>query len=197
MLGASAGAIAAACGSGSLEFDQDSGEITAADASETSSSADVGTIPEAASDAGADSAAPTDAAADAGPSPIAINEVSGNSPDYVELFNRTAQPIALTGYSVTIGGTAVALTKTIAANGYYVIALKGATCAAAPPCDAAPLVGVSNAAGGEAVKLSKGAMVLEQVQYPGGLGAGMSWSRSPNGSGNFSAKATTQGTVNP
>ncbi|MBX3231686.1 MAG: lamin tail domain-containing protein [Labilithrix sp.] len=84
--------------------------------------------------------------ADAGPPPvgaIVISEAYGSGgltgasfkDDFVELFNRTASPIALDGLSLQIDNApsnattnftkVVALTGTIPANGYFLVSLKG------------------------------------------------------------------------
>ncbi len=115
---------------------------------------------------------------------VVINEVAwmgteatgGSSCEWVELLNNDAEPVSLSGWTLTIANTGAAakvvdLSGSIAAGGYYVVARNTASCLASEPTLSANLQtsfgsGISNTA--TVLTLKSGGSVVDALDVSGG-----------------------------
>ncbi len=166
-------------------------------------------------------AAPKDARAavdvtvvDAAASAVVVNEVSGKGAEWVELLNTGAAAIDLSGYAVadldkdTSGPKTAEAAKlpagTILSPNAYLVVVSLAKDAAAPECpDAGQSYcfgaswGISNKDGDALFLVSPDGAVVSKADYPANVvGAGQTWGRLPNGTGELKLNAPTPGARN-
>ena len=160
------------------------------------------------------SAAGSSVTSGGGPGGVVINELSGAGDDFIELFNAGIDSVDLSGIRIadqdTPGvpklGSAVALADgTSLPPGAYLFILGGqATAPTAPQTMCAPgpapcfwsTFKLSNKDGDAVFLVDKNDKVLQSVTYPGNLSAGETWSKLPNGTGDFANGASTPGAAN-
>ena len=147
--------------------------------------------------AAVDAAATTDAPGPA--NVIVINEVNPEAPDWVELINAGATPLLLDGLSLVDGDdthTPVPLPpSTVLPPGARFLVAFDTLCTAAPPdglgLPAGSCVETTFGIGGsgDTIRVVRGSTVTDPVEaeatFPGGLGAGETYCRLPDGIGAF------------
>ena len=163
----------------------------------------------------ADARPPDASAIDATPSPVVFNEVKGEDPDWMELYNTDAGTIDLSGYTVadSVGGTTDpdlgdAFTfpsgTTIAAGGYLFL-LDDETVPAGPSTSCAPspasscfttTFGVSEATGESLHLLNPAGQRVGTFAYPAGVPSGSTYGRQPDGSTTLVNMSPTPGVAN-
>jgi hypothetical protein len=147
--------------------------------------------------------------------PLTLNEIAAESNEYVELVNGSAVEQPLGGFSIadqdSDGGPRLAEAAPFAAGatlapGARVVTVGGfMTPAAGPQTTCVPTLAscyqaawdISGSNGETVFLLSPEGVILDEVSCPrGGLAAGKSWSRLPDGSGPFAAAAASPGQRN-
>lgn len=143
-----------------------------------------------------------------------INEISGEK-EWVELYNRGGVPLALAGYKVADRSKDAGTPKmseaftfpagtTLEANGYLIVAGNAPADGGPAPCPSGVSEcfsaewGISNKAGDTLYLLAADDSVIDEAEYPAGsVPAGSSWSRSPNGDGDFAVTSPSPGGPTP
>lgn len=125
----------------------------------------------------------------------AFRDPAGDADDWIELFNPTAAPVRLLGYTLTdnlAAPTTWAFPDTTLAAGAYLIVWADDE-AAEGPLHASFKLGAS----GEAIGLFRDGAQVDAVVF-GAQASGISTGRSPNGTGGFAVlPAITPGAANP
>ena len=145
---------------------------------------------------------------------VVINEISGEG-EWVELYNPGAKDFNVGGYKVADGTKDAGAPKlaeafvfpvgtVVPADGYVIVAGNAPKDGGAAPCPSgvadcfSASWGISNTDGDRMHLLTAGDAIVDEASYPAGVVAkGKSWSRSPNGSGEFVAADPSPGTANP
>jgi hypothetical protein len=163
----------------------------------------------------ADASIPDASAVDVVPSPVVFNEIKGEDPDWMELFNTSSAAVDLSGHIVAdsnsgttepdLGDALTFPAGTTIEPGAYLFLLEDEAATPGPSTECAPspaascfktTFGVSEATGERVHLLAPGMAEVGSFDYPSGVAATKTYGRYPDGSATLGAMDPTPGAAN-